>query len=83
MFCLEQLVTTTVTQPVDMIKTRMMNYKDLYQGPLDCLRKIVRSEGLKGLYKGWVPNYARLGPHTLLTLTVYEQLRSFVGWKNL
>jgi len=77
------LVTTTVTQPVDMIKTRMMNYKDLYQGPLDCLRKIVRSEGLKGLYKGWVPNYARLGPHTLLTLTVYEQLRSFVGWNNL
>lgn len=66
-----------------MVKTRMMNAPEVYKTPQRCIYKIVSEEGMIGLYKGWVPNYARLGPHTLLTLTVYEQLRKFVGWNGL
>lgn len=76
-------MTTTICQPVDFVKTRMMNYRDLYSGPIDCITKTARSEGLRGFYKGWVPNYARLGPHTLLTMIVYDQMRASVGWKTI
>jgi hypothetical protein len=33
----------------------------LYSGVGDCLRKTVAAEGLRGLYKGWLPNWARIG----------------------
>lgn len=33
----------------------------LYSGVMDCLRKTVAAEGLRGLYKGWLPNWLRIG----------------------
>ena len=33
----------------------------LYTGVADCLAKTVRAEGLRGLYKGWLPNWLRIG----------------------
>jgi hypothetical protein len=34
----------------------------LYNGVVDCLKKTIKSEGVTALYKGFIPNYARLGP---------------------
>lgn len=35
--------------------------------------------------KGWTPNYLRLGPHFILSIPLYEQLRRLFGadymWK--
>eukprot|EP00735_Rhodelphis_limneticus_P010050 TRINITY_DN2910_c6_g1::TRINITY_DN2910_c6_g1_i20::g.3922::m.3922 TRINITY_DN2910_c6_g1::TRINITY_DN2910_c6_g1_i20::g.3922 ORF type:complete len:310 (+),score=43.09,sp/B0G143/UCPB_DICDI/45.16/6e-86,sp/B0G143/UCPB_DICDI/30.21/9e-10,Mito_carr/PF00153.22/2e-17,Mito_carr/PF00153.22/5.1e-23,Mito_carr/PF00153.22/2.4e-21,NifU/PF01106.12/4.4e+03,NifU/PF01106.12/0.28 TRINITY_DN2910_c6_g1_i20:544-1473(+) len=50
-----------------------------YANSLDCFVKILRYEGPLGLYKGFVPNYLRLGPHTIVTFVVYEQLRKVAG----
>lgn len=33
----------------------------LYSGVTDCLRKTVAAEGLRGLYKGWLANWLRIG----------------------
>lgn len=49
----------------------------LYKNIFDCFVKTVKAEGLKGLYKGFVPNYWRLAPHTVLNLTFWEQLKSW------
>jgi hypothetical protein len=74
------LVTTTATSPVDVIKTRVMNATHgEYTGPLDCLLKLLRTEGPRALFRGWVPNYLRLGPHFIISLPLYEQLRSLLG----
>lgn len=35
-----------------------------YKGALDCLLKTVRYEGIAALYKGFIPNYARIGNAT-------------------
>jgi hypothetical protein len=44
------LVTTTTSSPVDVIKTRIMNDKTgMYKGPLDCLIRTVRAEGMRAL----------------------------------
>ena len=50
--------------PLDLLKTRMMNQrsragpetmKTSYNDTLDCLRKVVRYEGITGLYRGRSP----------------------------
>lgn len=73
------LVTTTATSPVDVIKTRIMNSKGQYSGPIDCLAKLLRNEGPRALFRGWLPNYLRLGPHFIISLPLYEQLRYLLG----
>eukprot|EP00049_Salpingoeca_infusionum_P006096 m.101312 g.101312 ORF g.101312 m.101312 type:complete len:291 (-) comp13196_c0_seq2:70-942(-) len=70
------LVATLVTQPMDVVKTRMMNAKTGQRtGAVQCLVDIVRSEGAVALYKGTWPAFVRLGPHTTLTFIFLEQLR--------
>ncbi len=67
--------------PPDVISTRLYNQPVLsgsgilYQGWVDCARKIGRIEGVRGYYKGFVAHYLRLGPHTLLTFIFWEQLK--------
>jgi len=75
-----------VTSPMDVIKTRIMNQKLgpngenlVYKGTIDCLVKTVQSEGFLGLYKGFFPNWMRIGPHTIVTFLVYEELRKLSG----
>ena len=43
-----------------------------YKGPLDCAIKTLRTEGIRGLYKGLVPTLARLTPHTVILWVVQE-----------
>lgn len=70
------LVATTACAPADVVKTRLMNMQhNEYANATDCFLKVVKHEGLRGLYKGWLPAYMRLGPQTLLTFVFLEQLR--------
>lgn len=47
----------------------------LYKGFADCFSKTLRKEGLVGLYKGLGASYFRLGPHTILSLFFWHELR--------
>jgi hypothetical protein len=76
------LVSAIVSTPFDVIKTRMMNQprdKPLYSGPLDCVVKTARAEGVLALYKGFTPAYARLAPHRVVHFVALEQLNRFAG----
>lgn len=48
----------------------------LYDGVLDCFYKMGKTEGFLGFYKGLGPSYLRLGPHTVLVLVFWDQLKS-------
>ncbi|XP_017879005.1 solute carrier family 25 member 35-like isoform X2 [Ceratina calcarata] len=68
-------------QPFDVLATRLYNQRTdaagkgtLYNGLLDALIKIFRTEGLTGFYKGIFPTWMRIAPHTVLCLTFYEKL---------
>ncbi|KAJ1928662.1 hypothetical protein IWQ60_001867 [Tieghemiomyces parasiticus] len=67
---------TTVCSPVDVIKTRIMNSSrdGRYRGAIDALVQTVRHEGSMALFKGWLPSFSRLGPHTIITFMVLEKL---------
>eukprot|EP00667_Euglena_gracilis_P016720 EG_transcript_17529 len=73
-------ITTTAISPFDILKTRLMQHKGtMYRGPWDCFQKLVAEEGPAALLKGWVPNYIRQGPHTLIVFTTLEQLYRLAG----
>ena len=65
-------VATTVCSPVDVIKTRIMSSTDS-KGIRHLLTEIYRHEGLTWMFRGWVPSFIRLGPHTILTFLFLEQ----------
>lgn len=48
----------------------------MYRGILDALLQTARTEGFFGMYKGIGASYFRLGPHTILSLFFWDQLRS-------
>lgn len=79
-------VTTLASMPVDIMKTRIQNMKTVngkpeYSGALDVLAKVVKNEGVLALWKGFVPYYFRLGPHTVLTFILLEQMNKFYRQK--
>jgi solute carrier family 25 oxoglutarate transporter 11 len=76
------LASTTASVPFDTAKTRIQqaSAQGNYSGLLDCLSKTVRQEGVLSLWKGWLPAYARLGPHVLVTFVMLEQLNT--SWKE-
>ncbi|XP_052895771.1 solute carrier family 25 member 35-like [Anopheles moucheti] len=71
--------TSVLMCPCDVVTTRMTNQAVsangkglLYTNIFDCFLKIYRSEGIHGYYKGFVPMYLRVAPHTMLNLTFWE-----------
>lgn len=76
------LVTTVVTNPIWVVKTRLQLQRgggaggagERYAGFVDALVKIARKEGVGGLYKGLVPS-VWLVSHGSIQLTAYEWLK--------
>eukprot|EP01095_Lingulamoeba_sp_RSL-Kostka_P015313 TRINITY_DN6998_c0_g1_i1.p1 TRINITY_DN6998_c0_g1~~TRINITY_DN6998_c0_g1_i1.p1 ORF type:complete len:303 (-),score=87.01 TRINITY_DN6998_c0_g1_i1:121-1029(-) len=74
------LMSAITTSAVDNVKTRLMNQKykgELYSGSMDCLIKTIKAEGIRGLNKGFISQWMRIGPHSITTFIVFEQLRKF------
>jgi len=73
-------IATTMTQPLDVLKTRSMNAKPgEFKGAMDLVRFTAKG-GPLAFYKGYLPAFARLGPHTILTFVFFEQLRMNFGF---
>lgn len=71
------LVATTVCSPADVVKTRIMNAKGQGGNAASILTTAVKTEGVGFMFRGWLPSFIRLGPHTIVTFLVLEQLRKF------
>ncbi|XP_017150379.1 solute carrier family 25 member 35-like [Drosophila miranda] len=74
------IMSVAITPP-DVITTRLYNQGVdvqgrglLYKGWLDCVVKILRSEGVHGMYKGFWANYLRIAPHSTLVLLFFDEL---------
>ncbi|GAB0087454.1 solute carrier family 25 member 35 [Sergentomyia squamirostris] len=73
----------TITPP-DVIATRLFNQGVdekgrgiYYRGVIDCCIKVVKAEGIQGLYKGFWATYLRIGPHATLVLMFFDQMVSY------
>ena len=65
------------TNPIDVIKVKLQ--MDGQGGTLDCFAKVVRTEGWLALFKGFHTQWLRIGPHTTISLMIYEQTRRLAG----
>ncbi|XP_051117518.1 mitochondrial carnitine/acylcarnitine carrier-like protein [Andrographis paniculata] len=68
--------------PTDVVKSviQVDDYKNpKFSGSWDAFRKIVKSEGVKGLYKGFGPAMARSVPANAACFLAYEITRSSLG----
>ena len=70
--------------PFDVVSTRLYNQgtdtqgRGLnYRGVTDCFQKMLQTEGVLGFYKGVGASFFRLGPHTVLSLVLWDQIRNF------
>merc|ERR1712228_10302 len=68
------IVSTTVTSPADVIKTRVMNqYRNQRINLLQFGKDMIVKESPMSLFRGWTANYIRLGPQTTAIFLAYEQ----------
>ncbi|QUC21822.1 uncharacterized protein UV8b_06063 [Ustilaginoidea virens] len=80
------VATSTATNPIWMVKTRLQLDKNVaersggvmqrqYRNSYDCVRQIIRNEGLRGLYKGMSASYLGVAESTLQWM-LYEQMKA-------
>ena len=74
--------------PIDLVKTRMQNQRSarvgerLYNNSVDCFKKVIRNEGVPGLYSGVVPQLIGVAPEKAIKLTVNDLARGFFTNKD-
>lgn len=63
------------------MKTRLTLRKTgQYSGMFDCAKKILKKEGVKAFYKGYVPNILGIIPYAGIDLAVYEVCPNICNW---
>ncbi|XP_022237343.1 calcium-binding mitochondrial carrier protein Aralar1-like isoform X1 [Limulus polyphemus] len=72
----------TVVYPIDLVKTRMQNQRSgsyigelMYRNSFDCAKKVIRHEGIFGLYRGLMPQLVGVCPEKAIKLTVNDFVR--------
>ena len=75
---LSKLVAGAATYPYQVVRSRLQTYEaqQTYRGAFDVIAQVSRQEGIKGFYKGLVPNTLRILPSTCVTFLVYENMKS-------
>ena len=53
-----------------------------YSGVADCIRKIVKNEGINGFFKGCVTNAMRVAPSAAITFVTYEFVLDMLTTEN-
>ncbi|XP_077412089.1 mitochondrial adenyl nucleotide antiporter SLC25A24-like isoform X1 [Vanacampus margaritifer] len=67
----------TAIYPMEVLKTRLTLRKTgQYSGMFDCAKTILKKEGVKAFYKGYIPNLLGIIPYAGIDLAVYESLKN-------
>uniref|UniRef100_A0A8C6TK84 Solute carrier family 25 member 25 n=1 Tax=Neogobius melanostomus TaxID=47308 RepID=A0A8C6TK84_9GOBI len=63
--------------PMEVLKTRLaLGKTGQYTGILDCVKHVLKKEGVIAFYKGYVPNMLGIIPYAGIDLAVYETLKN-------
>lgn len=62
--------------------TGMATIEYKYKGTWDAVRTMVRNEGVRGLYKGMIPNYLKVAPAMGVSFLTYEWCKdTMIGYR--
>ena len=77
---------TVTVAPWDMIRTKLMNQPTdakLYDGFTDCAKKTIQADGVLGLWRGFIPIWARFAPQATIQLLTIEIIYGALGFKSI
>uniref|UniRef100_A0A671VES4 Solute carrier family 25 member 23b n=1 Tax=Sparus aurata TaxID=8175 RepID=A0A671VES4_SPAAU len=70
-------IAQTIIYPMEVLKTRLTLRKTgQYSGMADCARQILKKEGVRAFYRGYLPNTLGIIPYAGIDLAVYETLKN-------
>ncbi|KAF3778419.1 Mitochondrial adenine nucleotide transporter [Nymphaea thermarum] len=76
------IIAMSATYPMDMVRGRLTVQTDKspyqYRGMFHALSTILREEGFRALYKGWLPSVIGVVPYVGLNFSVYESLKDWL-----
>ncbi|KAG5393727.1 hypothetical protein IGI04_023690 [Brassica rapa subsp. trilocularis] len=67
-----EIVADVALCPMEAVKVRVQTQPGFARGLSDGLPKIIRSEGVRGLFKGLVPLWGRQIPYTMMKFATFE-----------
>lgn len=75
-------ISVAIGSPIDVVKTRIMNSKPdpvtgalPYRSTPHAFMSMAREEGIGSFYKGFIPNYVRMGSWMIVMFLTYEQIK--------
>ncbi|CAD6241388.1 GSCOCG00002714001-RA-CDS [Cotesia congregata] len=75
------ILASAITQPVDVIKTKMQLYPDKFNNTKSVFIFVYNKYGYRGFFKGMIPRMLRRTLMTTMAWTVYEQITTNLGLK--
>ncbi|KAL5727098.1 Mitochondrial adenine nucleotide transporter adnt1 [Ranunculus cassubicifolius] len=76
------IIAMSATYPLDMVRGRITVQTESspyqYRGMIHALSTVLRQEGPKALYKGWLPSVIGVVPYVGLNFAVYESLKDWL-----
>ena len=74
------LCSCVVGSPVDVVKSRVMGDSvGMYSGTVDCFVKTMKNDGIMAFYKGFIPNFTRLGSWNVAMFLTLEQVKKLIS----
>merc|ERR1712032_1448829 len=74
---------TALCCPADVLKSRIQNSAPgMYAGVLDCMGRTVKAEGVLALWKGFLPAFVKLAPHTVISFIIMDNLSKWYTGKE-
>ncbi|XP_056158206.1 calcium-binding mitochondrial carrier protein SCaMC-2-A [Lampris incognitus] len=71
------VIAQSTIYPMEVLKTRLALRKTgQYSGISNCAKQILRTEGLRAFYKGYIPNLLGIIPYAGIDLAIYETLKN-------
>ncbi|CAH2285735.1 mitochondrial folate transporter carrier [Pelobates cultripes] len=78
MAALSKIFAVTTTYPYQVVRARLQDQHNKYNGVIDVISRTWRKEGVHGLYKGLIPNILRVTPACCITFVVFEKVSHFL-----
>ncbi|PON44301.1 Mitochondrial carrier protein [Parasponia andersonii] len=76
------IIAMSATYPMDMVRGRLTVQTEKsprqYRGIFHALSTVLREEGFRALYKGWLPSVIGVVPYVGLNFAVYESLKDWL-----
>ncbi|KAG2380228.1 Mitochondrial adenine nucleotide transporter ADNT1 Adenine nucleotide transporter [Vigna angularis] len=80
------IIAMSATYPMDMVRGRITVQTEAspyqYRGMFHALSTVLREEGPRALYKGWLPSVIGVIPYVGLNFAVYESLKDWLVKSN-